>query len=63
MVLARLCRFDVPNYSSIIIVNITFVEFHISMQLISNTGLFHDFYELSFTGIYQNKEVICMLCN
>ena len=55
MILARLCRFNVPNYSSIIIVNITFVEFHISMQLISDTGLFHDFYELSFTGIYQNK--------
>ena len=55
MILARLYRFNLPNYSSITIVNITFVEFHISMQLISDTGLFHDFYELSFTGIYQNK--------
>ena len=36
----------VPNYSSIIVVNITFLDFHISMQLISVTGLFHNFYEI-----------------
>ena len=40
MILAWLCRFNVPNYSSIIIVNITFVAFHISMQLISETVFF-----------------------
>ena len=32
------------------------------MQLISESGLFHNFYELSFTGIDQNKEMICILC-
>ena len=52
----------VPNYGSIIIVNITFLDFHISMQLISETGLFHNFYELKFTGIDQNKKMICILC-
>ena len=62
MILASLCRFNVPNYRSIIIVNITFLDFHISMQLISETRLFHNFYELSFTGIDQNKEMLCILC-
>ena len=50
MILAWLCR----SYQ-----NIIFLDFHISMQLISETGLFHNFYELQFTGIDQNKEMIC----
>ena len=32
------------------------------MQLISETGLFSNFYELLFSGIDQNKEMICILC-
>ena len=62
MISARLYRFNVPNYSSVIIVNITLLDFHISMQLISESCLFHNFYELSFTGIDQIKEMICILC-
>ena len=58
MILALLCRFNVPKYSSIIIS----LNFHISMQLISETGLFHNFYKLSFTGIDKNTEMICILC-
>ena len=30
------------------------------MQLISDTSLFHNLYELSFTGIDQNRERICI---
>ena len=42
MILAWLCRFNVPNYCSIIIVNITFVDFNMSMQLISSGSMsFH----------------------
>ena len=35
---------------------------HISMQSNSETDLFHNFYELSFTGIDQDKEMICIIC-
>ena len=56
MISARLYRFNVPNYSSIIIVNITLLDFHISMQLISETCLFHNFFELSFQELIKIKK-------
>ena len=58
MILVWLCRFNVPNYCLIIIVNITFLDFHISIQLFSETSFFHKFYELSFIGIDQTIELI-----
>ena len=46
------------SYNSLLIVKITFLEFHISLELISETGLFHNFYEHLFTGIDKNKEIM-----
>ena len=58
MILAWLCRFNIPNYSSNIIVIITFLDFHISMQLTSETGLFYNFCNNNnkFYSAFQRRE-------